>query len=192
MEISQLEKFNFTYPGHWVSGSDREWAFEIANILSLMEREFICAVASYSMFEPITINNVNCTIDQSKYSRSLNSIYAREFVYSLDSISKILKVLNSQIGLPGAVHKLISEYDINFENLKHIRDSAAHIEDRGRALGKDRKKISSTIIILGCFNERRFEFTASNGKCCGVDISESTLLLAHRILQAIINAFTWD
>jgi len=189
MDNSELAKFDLIYPGHRISGSDRDKAFEIAHLLSLAESEFICAVASYSMFEPMTRNNIDSKIERSKYIDYLNTIYARMFVYSLNSITEILKVLKGYSNLPAAIPILISEYKSIFGNLKHIRDSAAHIENRGRALDKKGNKIPSTIIVLGGFNERRFDFTSSDGKCYGVEISESTLLQAHRILQSIINAY---
>jgi hypothetical protein len=192
MDTSKLEKYDLIYPGHWISGSDRDWAFETFHLLSLAEAEFICAVASCSVFEPITMNNVESIRNKSKYSRSLNNACAKEFVYSLDAILKILKVLSKQPNIPDTVLNLISQYKASFCNLKHIRDSIAHIEDRGRALDKDKKGIASTLIILGTINKSRFEYTASDGNCYGVDISEATLLSAHTILQAIINAFNWE
>lgn len=192
MNISGLVKFDLTYKGHWISCPDRDWAFDIAHLLSLIESEFICAVASYSMFDPITINNYDSRKNQSQYTNCHNTIYAKMFVYSLNSIMEILNVLNKFNNLPVAVPKLISEYKKIFGNLKHIRDSFAHIENRGRALDKNGNKIAATIIVLGAFNERRFEFTGGDGKCYGVDISEPILLAAHKIIQSIINAFDWE
>jgi hypothetical protein len=190
--MANLEKFDFTYPGNWISGFDRELAFETFNLLNLIETEFICAVTSYLMFKPTTINNFERVIKQHKYTRSLNYIYAKSFVYSLDSIFKILNVLSNQPNFPNPAKDLKSQYEVYFGKLKHIRDSAAHIEDRGRALDKNLKKISSTIIILGAFNERRFEFTCSDGKCYGIEVSESTLLSAHKIIQSIIDSYNWE
>lgn len=192
MGISGLVKFDLTYPGHRISGPDPDWAFEIVHLLSLVEDEFICAVASYSMFEPVTRNNLDSTTKQSKYVSCLNTIYARMFVYSLNSITEILKVLKTYGNLPVAVPTLISQYNSLFGNLKHIRDSVAHIENRGRALDKKGNTIPATIIVLGAFNGRRFEFTGGDGTCYGVDISESILLAAQGILQSIINAYNWE
>lgn len=192
MENSELMKFDLIYPGHWISGSDRDWASEIAHLLVLIETEFICAVSSYSMFEPLTRKNYDSKRKQSKYVNYLNTIYAKMFVYSLNSITEILKVFKKYSNLPHDVLVLVSEYKSIFGNIKHIRDSATHIENRGRALDKNGNIIPASLIVLGGFNERRYEFTGSDGKCYGVEISESTLLLAHRILQSIINAFKWE
>ena len=197
MDITRLEKFDLTYPGHWIAGPDRDWASETAQMLSLAESEFIEAVASFAMFEPVTATNVKQSlhITRSKYKSCLNSIYARAFVYSLNTIRMLLNKLQEHFNPPDAAKVLISEYDNRFRNLKHIRDSSVHIEDRGRGIYRRKGKeheVQSTVIVLGCFSERRFDFTGEDGRCYGEEISESTLLLAHRILQAIINAYNWE
>jgi hypothetical protein len=192
MAISNCEKFDLVFPGQWIGGANREWAFEVLHLLSLVQHEFTCAVAACSLFEPITGENVFLASSQSKYTASLMSVYARSFVFSLDSISKMLKVLGEHPQAPHAVQKPISEYCSMFGKLRHIRDSLAHIEDRGRALTKKGEPLSSKVIILGSFNESRFEFTGNDGNCYGVDISESTLLSAHQILQAVIDAYAWE
>jgi len=91
MNTTELKKFDLSFPGRWIAGSDRDWAFETAHILSLVEDEFVRAVASYAMFEPITTSNVEqFDLWQSKYESCLNGIYATSFVLSLDAISKLL------------------------------------------------------------------------------------------------------
>ena len=189
MDESQLHKFEIQYPGHWIVSPDRNWAAETADILSLAEDQFLRAVVTYAMFKPVTRETFS---HPSKYVRCLNSVYAMAFVYSIDSISKLLDVLHKELKPPDAVQLLISQYSLRFGDLKHIRDSIAHIEDRGRALDKNHKPIPTSIIVLGCFNDRRFEFTASNGKCYAVEISDSTLLSVHGILQEIINSYNWE
>jgi hypothetical protein len=191
MQIPKLERFEFTHPGDWISGSDRAQAFETQGLLSLIETEFACAVASCLMFEPITIHNVEQFVTRSKYDRSLNIVYARAFVFSLDSISKILKVLRKQNDAT-AIREPISRYNDLFGHLKHIRDSVAHMEDRARAVDKDQKSIPSTVIVLGAIRETSIDCTGANGKSYSVDVSETTLISAHEILQTIINAFAWE
>jgi hypothetical protein len=192
MNPSELHKFDLTHPGHWIVAADRDWAWETSLVLEHIESEFIRAAASYAMFEPITLSTIGHLENQSRYERCLNGIYATAFVYSLDSISKLLSAINDHLTPPDSVRLLISEYEGCFGNLKNIRDSIAHIEDRGRGLDRNKKALLSHFLVLGCMNERRFEYTGNDGKIYGVEISEPTLLLAHRILQAIINAYVWE
>jgi len=193
MNIIELQKFNLTYPGHWIVGSDRDWTNNTSNMLSSVDSEFVSAVSSYAMFKPITADYVKQFHDKSKYERCLNSIYATSFVFSLDAISKLLNALKIYLSPPDAVLDLISEYETIFGHLKHIRDSVAHIEDRSRGFGKNKKKIPTNILSLGLFiNERCFEITGSDGNLYRVELSDSTLLSAHKILQGIINTYTWE
>lgn len=193
MDTSKLKKFDLSFPGHWIAGSDRDWASETALILSLAESEFICAVASYAMFEPVTASNFQqFDLGQSKYERCLNGIYATSFIVSLNAISKLLEALKKYLRPPNTVITFISEYESAFGHLKHIRDSMAHIEDRGRGVDKYQRRIPTNFLILGAFIERRFGFTASDGKFYEIELSESTLSSAQQILQKIINAYGWE
>jgi hypothetical protein len=193
MDTAALKKFDLSFPGHWIAGSDRDWAFATAQVLWFSEDEFIRAVTSYAMFEPITVNKVNqFYLRQSKYENCLNSIYANSFVFSLDEISKLLGVLKKYLGPPNNVLEFISEYESIFGHLKFIRDSIAHIEDRSRGVDKCQRNIPTNLLILGGFRERRFGFTASDGGFYEIELSESTLFSAQRILQNIINAYNWE
>ncbi len=194
MDIKQLQKFNLCFPGHWIAGEDRDWAFEIALLLSQIEEEFVCAVASFAMFEPITIDNAKeySHFDKTKYERCLNGIYASSFVLSLDAISKILEVLKNHLHPPCSAVQYIFEYESNFGELKFIRDSIAHIEDRIRGVDKNQRIIPTNILILGSFNERRFGYTGSDRNLHEIEIAESTLFTAQRIIQKIINAYNWE
>jgi hypothetical protein len=189
MDESQSHKFDLKYPGHRIIGPDRDWAGDTSHVLSLVEDQFLRAVVTYAMFKPVTRETIR---QESKYVHCLNSVYATAFVYSLDSISKLLDVLKKELKPPDDVLRLIAKYSSHFGDLKHIRDSIAHIEDRGRALDKNHKPIPTTIIAMGCFNDSRFEFTGSDGKCYGIEISDPTVLSVHGILQAIINSYKWE
>lgn len=194
MNIDQLSKFDLCKPGHWVAGSDHDWAFETYHILSLIEHEFIEAVSAYAMFKPVTSENIKEYLDRqrSKYEDCLNCIYARAFVLSLDSIRKMLRALERYLNPPDNVRNLILEYEKKFGHVRHIRDSISHIEDRGRAKDKYQKRIPGNILILGSFIGSRYEFTAGDGTCYGIDINEPTLFSVHKILQSIINEYTWE
>ena len=83
------------------------------------------------------------------------------------------------------------EYKNLFGHLKHIRDSAIHIEDRGRGVNRNQKPINTHIIVIGCFIERRFTFTGEDGKQYEIEISDATLNVAKEIIQKIINSYVW-
>lgn len=191
MKLEELKQFDLRFPSPWIEGEDRDWASENQLALSNLERLFEEAVAAYWKFDPITAENIQDRINESTYSRCLNSIYAKAFIYALDGINNLLSRICKYLHPPKSVETLKEEYKKHFGHLKHIRDSAIHIEDRGR--GKDRKgdPLNTSIIILGSFNERRFGFTGNDGKHYEIEISDSTLFSAKNIIQKVINSYEW-
>ena len=196
MDFKELVRFDLQFPGHWVVGDDdREWAFGVGHILMLVQGLFTEAVAAYALFQPITKENaleyIERRRDESAYERCLNSIYAKSFVFALNSIEKLLGQLSTNTDSPVTVQKLYRKYMELFGHLKHIRDSAIHIEDRGRGRTRHQKPLKTHIIVLGSFIERRFTFTGEDGKQYEIEMSEETLETARGIIQEIISAYTW-
>lgn len=192
MNPKQLTQFDLHFPGHWIEGTDRNWASESYLVLSNIQGLFIEAVAAYSKFDPITEKNYKNKIYESPYSRSLNSIYAKAFVFALDGINKLLSRLCKYLDPPATIKTLRKEYESRFGHLKHIRDSAIHIEDRGRGKTRHEKPLNTSIIIIGSFIDRRFGFTGEDGKQYEIEISDITLLSAKEIIQKVINSYTWS
>jgi hypothetical protein len=190
MNLSELKKFDFTQPGDWIAGVDRDWSSESFRILGSIKSQFVIAVTSYKMFEPLTLDTAEDYYSRSKYESCLNTIYATSFVFSLDAIRRLLDALNDRQP-PAPVSKLIAEFNNHFCDLKEVRDSAAHIDERGRGLAKGGKELSSSVVYVGTFLGSHFAFTGSDGVCHSIEMKESTLLDAHRILQDIINAYPW-
>lgn len=92
---------------------------------------------------------------------------------------------------PKEIKHLHEEYKKLFGHLKHIRDSAIHIEDRGRGKTRKQEPLDTHIIIIGCFIERRYTFTGEDGRQYEIEISESTLKKAKSIIQESINSYSW-
>jgi len=193
VNCSKLSKFDLVSAGHLISGEDRDRAFQAAIVLGHIKSSFIEAVAAFALFQPVTEDNFRKWYEQrqSPYERCLNSIYAKAFVLSLDAIEKLLSRLCQYLSPPPGVTSFHNEYQSHFGHLKHIRDSAIHIEDRGRGLTRKQSTLKSRVIELGNFHVNRITFTGEDGKTYTVEISEVTLNQAHRILQGVINAYEW-
>jgi hypothetical protein len=194
---NDLKQFDLAFPGHWIEGEDRDRASQVQHILSLIQGLFTEAVVSCALFKPITGANIKDCIarfrkgDESAYERCLNGLYAKAFVFALDGIQKLLHRLSESLNPPQEVNRLYKEYKKHFGHLKHIRDSAIHIEDRGRGKTRTQKPLDTYIIVLGCFIEKRYAFTGEDGKQYEIEISETTLKTAKRIIQKIINSYSW-
>ena len=194
MDSEYLQKFDLHYPGIWIDGEDRDWASDIQQILSLIEGLFVEAVASYALFQPITIERLSKenAIQESRYDSCLNGLYAKAFVYNLHSIEKLLyRLCQANTHPPTGIEELYGEYDHIFGHLRHIRDSAMHIEDRGLGLSKSQKPIETNILIIGGFIDNRYTFSGSDGNQYEIEISETTLEAARRIIQDVINSYPW-
>jgi hypothetical protein len=156
-----------------------------------VQDEFIIAVASFLKYKPITYKSERKRLSRpvSKYDSSLNTIYARSFVLSLDLINKLLKTLTNP---PESAKTAINQYNSKFGRLRHIRDSIAHIEARGRGLDKNNKKLRTHVIVLGGFGEKGYDITGADGKEYHIDITEETLLFARDSIQSVIDGYLWE
>lgn len=196
MNLNDLARFDLYFPGHWISGDDRDWAFRVKLALGLVQGLFAEAVAAYALFQPITRENaleyIEGKRDESPYERCLNSMYAKAFVFSLHSIGELLRHLSADTNTPTSVQQSYQEYRKHFGHLKHIRDSAIHIEDRGRGRTRQQQPLKTHFIVLGSFIERRFTFTGEDGKQYEIEVSDETLEIARGIIQDIIRAYTWE
>ena len=107
MNLNDLARFDLYFPGHWVIGDDRDWAFRVKLELGLVQGLFAETVAAYALFQPITRENaleyIEGKRDESPYERCLNSMYAKAFVFSLHSFGELLHHLSEDTSSPTVV-----------------------------------------------------------------------------------------
>lgn len=140
----------------------------------------------------------------SQYIRCQVFMYAKCFVYSIDSISKLITELSKEPGVPPAVSQQRDVLNTLIPALRDVRDSAHHVEDRGRGL--DRKKqplklkpVDNGVVrvpdggalLLNCLNGNRFGCTTADGQYGEVEVSAACLSGVRQCIQAIIDSFTW-
>ncbi len=187
MDTECLKRFDLSFPGIWIEGEDRDWAHKVKHGLSIIEGLFVEAVASYALFQPITYENIRKRFEEQEsiYEGCLKGLYAKAFVFALHGIEKLLQYLSlDEMRPPIEVQGLCNDYKEIFGPLKHIRDSAIHIEDRGRGVTRKQKPIPTYILVLGSFIDNRFTFTGEDGKQYGVEMifsCRSILLMASQI-----------
>ncbi len=194
MDTEYLKKFDLKFPGIWIEGKDRDWASAVQLVLSLAEDLYIEAAASYGLFRPITYESTKEAFEsrESRYLRCLNGIYAKTIVFSLHGIERLLNHLSdATLHPPPEVPKLCADYQNLFGHLKHIRDSAIHLEDRGRGVTRSQKPVPTNILVIGGFIENHFTFSGEDGNLYEIEISERTLEGARNIIQGVINSYPW-
>jgi hypothetical protein len=141
-----------------------------------------------------------------KYILQLPWIYAHSFLFSLDSLGKFLDVLAKDEKLSKVVRTIRDDFYTALPPLKEIRNSATHREDRSRGLDRNSERLKlqpvntptihmsndSTALMLGTLNGNKLGYTINNGSFQEIEISQTTLIIAHKSLQKLIDSFKWE
>jgi hypothetical protein len=139
----------------------------------------------------------------SSYTFRLPFIHAITFLFALDRVDKILGKLEAMEGIPSSVCDARARLLAHFPDLRGVRDSSAHIEDRARGLGKwDRpleiKPVENEMVsapggalLLENLVGNRLTSTKADGTCGQVEVSSGSLDIAREVIQDTINAFRW-
>lgn len=133
-------------------------------------------------------------------------IYARAYLNALDNFDRLLKKLAGEEKVPLEVrefHKKISTY---FPNLRPVRNTMQHLEDRSRGLDASRppkpmnlKRIDNNeidapnggVLVFNSLNGSNFEATMADGELGSVEISIQSLEKLQEILTGVLNSFKW-
>ncbi|KKY90261.1 hypothetical protein OA46_04675 [Enterobacter cloacae] len=136
-------------------------------------------------------------------------IYAKSFLYALDSIDKMIQVICKEEYAPAKVSELKNLIAEKLPNLKGIRDSSHHTEDRIRGLKLDRRKggkrvpielqpldnelfvAPEGILITAGLINTKLTATLENGKLGEVDVTCDTLVIIQNIIEELYSGFEW-
>jgi len=141
----------------------------------------------------------------SEIERKKVFIYARAFLYALDSFEKLLNVLIKEPEVPSKLKEVHSRLGTEFPDLRGVRNSSQHLEDRSRGLGAgknpkplklkaiDNRLIKSEVGVLALnnLNGTKYGNTMADGHYGEVDISPKSMEALNAILQDILDAFDW-
>lgn len=141
-----------------------------------------------------------------EFEHNLPFLYARAFVYALDAFEKFLGVLAKQPNVPPGIAKLYARMADEFPNLRGVRNTAHHLEDRARGLGAENppqplalKPIASNfinapgggVLVLNNLNGSKYGSTMADGHYGEVDVSPESLQRLQAILQELLFLFKW-
>lgn len=132
-------------------------------------------------------------------------LHAKSFLNALDTIDKFLKVISEENGAPPEIKRLHARIADDFPNLRAVRNSAQHLEDRARGLGAGREPkplelqpIDNGFVVspegalmLGNLFGTKFGYTMADGHYGEVDVSEDSMLKITTIIQEVFNSFSW-
>lgn len=130
-------------------------------------------------------------------------IHAKTFLYALDNFEKQFKKLLINETIPELCNSFHIKLIEHFPNLRELRNSAHHQEDRirGEKFGKkiDLKPISNKIIdapnggvlITNSLNGDKYGGTLGDGTFGEVEVSVDSMNKLQSILQEFINSLEW-
>ncbi|MFS9773005.1 hypothetical protein U0Y97_19570 [Enterobacter chuandaensis] len=132
-------------------------------------------------------------------------IYAKAFLFALDTIFETLKKLASEPGVPVSLSRIRDDALGLFPDLREIRNSAHHLEDRVRFVGNKRQPIPLKIesfetttvkstggtMVIGMIEGNNYGFTMGDGKFGSIPVSPETLSMIQKVVQDVYEAFEW-
>ena len=150
----------------------------------------------------------------SRYYSPLHGIFDRAYILALYTYDLHLKKIaadleaaatsnisvRTEIGpLQQALLKATQEFGSQFRQLKEVRDSLEHKEDRARGKDKGGKPLrlpttpgGGRILILGASDSSTFRTVIHDGSLGSVEISIDALAFVERSLQKILDSVLWN
>lgn len=131
-------------------------------------------------------------------------LYARAFLYALDAFDKFLGVLSREENVPEDISELHKKISYFFPDLRGVRNTSQHLEDRSRGLGAGRKPLdlkpvdngfisipNGGALILNSLNGSKYGSTMSDGHYGEVDVCPDSMCHLQEILNNVLGSFKW-
>jgi len=203
MEMGEGYRFPTTKPGWSVAfPGDPQLSREVDDLIGVCESSLMDAALCLALFEATQAHQVDPRMPDWAPSWRPLFIYAREFVFALDTIGKSLNVIANETRLV-EVRSAVDDFSKAIPTLTAVRDTAHHLEDRARGRDKHKKPLDlRPFTILGVDFPRglyvgnlfgsSYGGTAGSGEHATVEVTTETLEVARRALQRVLDALPWE
>jgi len=204
------------YPGHIIDHPDNECGSKVLRLLTSLEHPLAAATLALEWFVKAqstyesdllshqspseTVNTIPSNPGQVaddlpwSYKRQIVFVHAHTFVYSLDRIDRTLQVLLALLDGSYDISDIYKYFQNSIPDLREVRNSSAHSEDRMRGLGRDKQPIVPNplgFIMLENLHGTKFMSTMANGNLGKVDVTLDTLKASETAIQAVIDLLKW-
>ena len=115
---------------------------------------------------------------------------ARSLVQSLFDIQKFLALLPKLSQDSQGIDDANNEFSNQLPDLKGVRDSEQHMDERIQGLVKG-KKMPTSKMWFGNLMTNSYEMTMANGRIGRIEISRKALDISAMCNQGAINSFDW-
>lgn len=133
----------------------------------------------------------------------ISFVYAKAFLYALAGFARHLQKIKGIPGVPQGVPDIYKKMVDAFPDLREVRNSTEHKEDRVRSLGVNNTPLELQpitngmvppelrVLVLEELNGSTFRSTMVDGRLGEVDITPESMATLQGIYQEVLNAFTW-
>jgi len=128
----------------------------------------------------------------------LPMIYAHSFLDSIVKIANTMFVMtreNKTPLIPDSFRTKLSvlkdEFDVEFPNVRDIRHSWQHIEDRMRGKGQNERDLQTNLLVLSSLFNDQLTYTIADGTTQSILISENTFRRTEYYVQSVFDCFEW-
>jgi len=132
------------------------------------------------------------------------TIHAHAFIFAIDMFEKLLGVLAKIEAVPQEVARQHAQLLDHFPDLRGVRNTLHHVEDRVRGLGAGAKPMSAQpvdlpglsipdggIVSINVLLNDGFGSTMSDGRFGQVAITPTSLVILANVLHSTLQAFRW-
>lgn len=138
------------------------------------------------------------------FIKAFPQIHAHGFLFSLDALGKYLGVIAKHPQVSGVAQDAAKRFEAELPEVRQIRNSAQHREDRIRGLKQGNTPLpekeidafgvsapAGNTVVMAHLSDNTLAYTNADGEVIGLDVTTETLILARDILQAVLDAFPW-
>jgi hypothetical protein len=202
---SAPEELYAVAPGDYIALETRDgWKLELS--IGMLANHFSDAHLAQVLFEEAWARQQSVVHFSQAYNRAAREkrMYAREFVFSLDSFTRELQKMTEERRAPAQIKAELDDFNARVPDIVNVRNNLHHPEDRirGRKQGGQPIKIQPIDaygiksegggqLFINMFYGSKFGGTAADGRLVVVDVSVKTLYEMARTLQHVIDAFPW-
>ena len=149
------QRLYVSLPGDWIEHNDREWAGFCRSLLLLALLQYEEAVVCCLKFEQLLPDTLKLSVSRNREDDRLLSIFAKSFVYAIDTARDLLLVLSKDPRVEPQTQHACLAFATEFEVTKHIRDSLQHLDERAQGMSFN-KPPPTPFRELGSFLGKKF------------------------------------
>jgi hypothetical protein len=122
-------------------------------------------------------------------------IHAESFLFAFDLFGQFLRLIKGSKKSP-KIDSVYKDFQETFPDIRDIRNSAHHVEDRVRGKAKIKNKEVNIkpldgALFIGTFFDLAYNFTKADGSLGQIEISKESMLKLKKIVENLYECFEW-